>query len=121
MNEMTMKSELGGTTGLSSAGTDLVFGLRTPAITSRQPGAPSTTALATLLQNLEGVEEFFHNARRLTADAVEQQIELKRRAERAETEKARLEAELLQLRSQLESVDKVPRWVRRVFGATPAL
>jgi hypothetical protein len=75
-------------------------------------------ALASLVERLKSVETLFREAQVATSDAHEQQVEFQRRVEKAEADKVRLEIEVAQLRGQLEAVGRVPRWVRRVFGAS---
>ena len=76
------------------------------------------SSLASLVERLNGVESIFREARQAATEANDQQIELQLRTEQAEAERARLEVELAQARGQLEALDRVPRWVKRMFGAS---
>ena len=87
---------------------------------------PTPTAkddnLTALMDALSGVEQFCSKARKLADQTQEHQLNYKRRAELAEAEKTHLEHEANRLRAQLESLEqRVPRWVRRLFGATPTV
>lgn len=85
------------------------------------PKKPKDDTLAALEQALQGMETLFKEARRLAGDAQEQQVDYRRRAEQAEAEKTHLEQEANRLRAQVQALEqRVPRWVRRIFGATSA-